>query len=40
MKDNFIGACNDVKACIADTESLSMLVLVSDSTESEANTDK
>ena len=39
-KDDFIGTCNKVKASIADQGSLSTLVLVSDGTESEANTEK
>ena len=39
-KDDFTGTCNDVKAPIADQRSSSTSVLVSDGTESEANTEK
>ena len=38
-KDDFIGTCNDVRASIADQGSLFTSVLVSDGTESEANTE-
>jgi len=40
MRDDFTGACNDIKIFIADKGSLSMSVLVSDGTKSEANTEK
>jgi len=40
MKDDLIEACNNVKAYIVDTRSLSISVLVSDGTESEANTER
>jgi len=40
MRDDFNGACNDVKASIIGKESLSTSVLVSDGTESEANTER
>jgi len=40
MKDDLIGACNDIRASIADQGSLSTSVLVSDGTESEANIEK
>ena len=40
LKDDFIGTCNDVRASIADQGSLSTYVLVSDGTESEADTEK
>jgi len=40
IRDNFIGAYNDVRAFIADQESLSTSILVSDGTESEANEEK
>ena len=36
MNDDLTGACNDVKASIADKESLFMSVLLFDGTESEA----
>ena len=39
-RDDFVGACNDVKAFNADNGSLPMLVLVSDGTESEENIEK
>jgi len=40
MKDDLIGACNDVRAYIVDTGSLSTSVLVFDGTESEANAER
>jgi len=40
MKDDLIGACNDVRASIADQGSSSTSVLVSDGAELEANTKK
>ena len=40
LKDDFIDTCIDVRASIADQGSLSTSVLVSDGTESEANTEK
>jgi len=39
-RDDFVGACNDIKAFIADQELLSMSLLISDGTESKANTEK
>jgi len=40
MRDDLIGACNDDMVSIADQGSSSTSVLVSDGTESEANTEK
>jgi len=40
IRDDFIGEHNAIRAFIADQESLFMSVLVSDSTESNANVEK
>jgi len=40
IRDDFISAYDDVRGFIADQGSLSMSVLVSDGTESEANAEK
>jgi len=37
IRDDFIGACNNDKASIADQGSLSTSILASDGTESKAN---
>jgi len=39
MKDDLTGTCNDINASIADQGSLSTLIIVSDGTESEVNTE-
>ena len=40
MTDDLTGTCNDVRASIADQGSSPISILVSDGTESEANTEK
>jgi len=40
VRDDLTGACNDIRASIADQGSSSTSVLVSDGIESEANKEK